>query len=130
MRFLCVYNKVSLFLLRLVITLPRLRSRVLRSVCLSVCVFCVCLSVCEHISETARRIFTNFCADPCSRGSVLLWRHCDMLCTSGFTDDVTFDRSGPYVDAWKAETLTYYTTSGVAIPGRSLMSMNALFYCC
>jgi len=37
-------------------------------------------------------------------------------------DDVTFGRSGPYGDAWKA--------SGVAILGRSLMSMNALlFYC-
>ena len=26
----------------------------------------------------------------CGRGSILLWRHCDMLCTSGFMDDVTF----------------------------------------
>jgi len=25
-----------------------------------------------------------------------------------FMDDVTFGRSGPYDDAWKAETLTYY----------------------
>ena len=24
------------------------------------------------------------------RGSVMLWRRCDMLCTSGFMDDVTF----------------------------------------
>ena len=47
-----------------------------------------------------------------------------MLCTSGFMDDVTFGRNGPYGDAWKAEPLT----CGVAIPGRSLMSMNALFY--
>ena len=31
-----------------------------------------------------------------------------MLCTSGFMDDVTFDRNGPYGDAWKAEPLTYY----------------------
>jgi len=38
-------------------------------------------------------------------------------------DDVMFARNG---DAWKAEPLTY-TTNGVAIPGRSLMSMNALF---
>jgi len=41
-----------------------------------------------------------------------------MLCTSGFMDDVTFGRSGMYGDAWKV--------SGVAIPGRSLVSMNAL----
>ena len=31
-----------------------------------------------------------------------------MLCTSGFMDDVTFGRSGPYGDARKAEPLTYY----------------------
>jgi len=40
-----------------------------------------------------------------------------MLCIFGFMDDVTFGRNdpnGPYGD------------SGVAIPGRSLMSMNAL----
>ena len=48
-------------------------------------------------------------------------------CTSDFMDDVTFGRSRPYGDAWKAEPLTYYHYSGVAIPGRSLMSMNALF---
>jgi len=36
------------------------------------------------------------------------WWHCDTLCTSGFMDDVTFSRSGPYGDAWKAEPLTYY----------------------
>jgi len=50
-----------------------------------------------------------------------------MLCTSGFTDDVTFGRNGPYGDTWKTEPLTYYHYSGVATPGRSLMSMNSLF---
>jgi len=76
----------------------------------------VCLRVCvrEHISGIAGPIFTKICLQiPCGRGSVLLWRRCDMLCTSGFVDDVTFDGS-----AWKAR--------GVAIPGRSLMSMNVL----
>ena len=34
----------------------------------------------------------------CGRGSVRLWRRCDMLCTSCFMDDVTFGRSGPYGD--------------------------------
>ena len=37
-----------------------------------------------------------------------------MLCTSGFMDDVTFGRSGPY------------GASGVATLGLSMMSMNAL----
>ena len=29
----------------------------------------------------------------CGRGSVLLWRRCDTLCTSGFVDDVTFSHT-------------------------------------
>ena len=60
------------------------------SVCAS-----VCLSVREHISGTAEPIRTKFCARiPCGRGSVLLRRRCATLCTSGFMDDVTFDRNG------------------------------------
>ena len=42
-------------------------------------------------------IFTKFCVQiPCGRGSVLLWRRCDMLCkiTSGLIDNVTFGRNG------------------------------------
>ena len=39
-----------------------------------------------------------------------------MLCTSGFMDDVTFGRS----------VAKYSAPSGVAIPGRSLMSLNTL----
>jgi len=31
-----------------------------------------------------------------ARGSVLLWQHCDTLCTSGFVDDVMFSHNGPY----------------------------------
>jgi len=54
------------------------------SVCVSVCV-----SVREHISGNTRPIFTNFFVNVTyGRGSVLLWRRCDMLCTSGFMDDV------------------------------------------
>ena len=80
----------------------------------------VCLSVCEHISGTARPIFTKFCVQiPRGRGSVLLWRRCDTLYTSGFMDDATFGRNGLYGDSWLARL-------GVAMPGRSLMSMNAL----
>ena len=57
----------------------------------------VCLSVFEHISGTAGPIFMKFCVRrACGRGSVLLWRRCATLCTSGFMDDVTFGRSGPY----------------------------------
>jgi len=51
----------------------------------------VCLSVHDHVSTTAGPIFTKFVVQiPCGRGSVLLWRRCDTLCTSSFMDDVTF----------------------------------------
>jgi len=55
----------------------------------SVCV-CVCRSAITY-SELTRPIFAKFCAPVThGRGSVLLWRRSDMLCTSGFTDDVIF----------------------------------------
>ena len=38
-----------------------------------------------------------------------------MLCTFGFMDDVSFGRSGPYGDAWKAESLTYYNVPLAAL---------------
>ena len=53
------------------------------SVCLSVC---VCLSVRDHISGTTRPNFTKsvvHVTDMYGRGSVLLWRRSDRLCTSG-----------------------------------------------
>jgi len=57
-----------------------------------VCVWvsvCVCLSVRDHLVGTKRPIFANFFAHVTyGRGSVLLWRRSDMLCTSGFMDDV------------------------------------------
>jgi len=45
---------------------------------------------------------------PYGHGSVFLWQHCDVLCTSGFMDDVMLNHSGLYGDAWNAEHLTYY----------------------
>ena len=64
-----------------------------------------------------------------------------MLCTSGFVDDVTFGRNGPYGETWRLLHREATTTSDVAIPGRNLMSMNAMdtqtqsvasniLYCC
>ena len=84
---------------------------------------CVCVSVSEHISETAELIFTKFCMRIShGRGSVLCWRCCDMLCTSGFM--ITFGSNGPYGDAWMRTA----TASCVAIAGQSMMSINALFH--
>ena len=65
---------------------------------------------------------------PCGRGSVLLCWRCDTLCTFGFMDDITFGRNERDSKTWRAHHhREATTTSGVAIPWRSLMSMNALF---
>ena len=48
----------------------------------------VCLSVREHIFGTTHSIFTIFMHVTHVRDSVLLWRRCDTLCTSGFMDDI------------------------------------------
>ena len=82
------------------------------------------LSVREHISITAGPIFVKLFAQipPC-RGSVLLWRRCATLRTSGFIDYVKFDCNGRDAETWKLQCAAT-AMSGVAIPGRSLMSMN------
>jgi len=59
----------------------------------------VCLSVCDHVSGTAGPIFTIFCADslwPWLRPPVAALRY--VMYTSGFMDDVTMGRNGPYGD--------------------------------
>ena len=57
----------------------------------------VCMSVHLHISKMSRPNFTNFSVRVTSgRGSVLLSWQCNMLCTSGFVDDVVLAHNGPY----------------------------------
>ena len=46
----------------------------------------ICTSAHDHISRTGSSHFTEF--PDCGRGSVLLWRRCDTLCTSGFVEVV------------------------------------------
>jgi len=48
----------------------------------------VCLYVRDHISENTHLIYIACYLH--GRGSVFRWRRCDMLCTSGFMDDVMF----------------------------------------
>jgi len=68
------------------------------SVCVCVCV-CVCLSVRDHIFGTTRPIFTKFSVHVTyGRGSVLLWRRSDMLCTSGFVCGVIFSHKPRLLD--------------------------------
>ena len=53
------------------------------------------LSVRSHISKTACPNFTKFSVRVTSRyGSVLFWRQCNTLCTSGFVADVMFSHNG------------------------------------
>jgi len=67
-------------------------------VCLCVCPS-VCLSVCLFVRPLARLEnhipnFTKFSVHvTCGSGSVLLWRQCTTLCTSGSVDDVTFSHN-------------------------------------
>jgi len=57
------------------------------SVCLSVCVFACPRSYFWNYTFDLHQIFVHVTY---GRGSVLLWRRSDTLCTSGFMDDVIF----------------------------------------
>jgi len=61
----------------------------------------VCLSVREHVTH--------------GRGSVLLWRRSDMLCTSGFMDDVIFAHKPGLLDVAAQLKHDAHTASGLAI---------------
>jgi len=72
--------------------------RVCMFVCLSVCMF-VCLSIClsARISQTPHdQTLRNFLY---TSTVTVAWsssdKHCDMLCTSGFVDDIMFAHSRP-----------------------------------
>ena len=69
------------------------------SVSLYVCV-CVCVLVCprSYLRNYTSDVQEIFCACYYGRGSVLLWRRSDMLCTSGFVDDVIFARKPRLLD--------------------------------
>ena len=82
-RFTSVFNKLSL--------VETFRFVVLRSIAIRVS---VCLYVCMYV-----RLFVYPLAHLniyCSHGSILLRRQRNMLCTSGFVDDVMFSHNGPY----------------------------------
>jgi len=57
----------------------------------------VCISVRSRISKTIWSNFIKFSMqlNNCDRNSVLLWRRCDMLRTSGLVDDVMFSHNEP-----------------------------------
>jgi len=81
----------------------------------SVCV-CVCVFVLDHIFGTTRPIFTKFFVHvACGCGSVLLRRHSDMLCTSGFMDDVIFAHKPRLLDVAAQLQLSAHAPLGLAI---------------
>ena len=51
------------------------------------CLF-VCLSA--RVTRKPHGRTSSFLHVACGRGSVLIWRRCVTLCTSGFTDNITF----------------------------------------
>ena len=95
------------------------------SVCLS-----VCLSVREHISGTAGPISTKFCVRiPCavaqpSSGNFALRYVLPVL----WMTVTTFGRNGRDAERWRL-TRAATAMNGVAVPGRSLVSMNDCLIC-
>jgi len=56
----------------------------------------VCLSA-SNLRNYVSDVYQIFVHVTYVRSSVLLYRRCDMLCTSGFMDEVVFAHNGPYV---------------------------------
>jgi len=76
-------------LLEIIVISPLEGCEVLRWACLYVCLS-LCLYVCSlaHLKNRTSK-FTKFSAHVnCGHGSVIFWRQCNTLCTSGFVDDV------------------------------------------
>jgi len=84
----------------------------------------VCMSIRSHISKLHYANLAKFSVRiDCGRGSILLLRQCNTLCTSGFVDDVmvAHNRSGKGYAIW------LLSDSPWAAPGQSLMSSSVLF---
>jgi len=81
------------------------------SVCLPVC---VCLSAIIS-SELHIRYSPFFVYATYGRGSVLLWRRSDTLCTSGFMDDVVFAHKPRLLDVAAQLMRSAHAALGLAI---------------
>ena len=83
----------------------------------SVCLYvCVCLSAIIIFFGTTRPIFNKvFVHVNYGRGSVILWRRSDMLCTSGFTDDVIFAHEPRLLDVVDQLKRSAHAALGLAI---------------
>jgi len=96
------------------------RCELLRSACTYVC---VCLLITSISQKPNVQTYQIFVACYLWRGSVLLWWRFDMLCNSGFVDDVTFAHNG---QARVPEKDSVILQRGGAATGGSLVSTIAL----
>ena len=92
-------------------------------VCLRICQ-CVCLSASISLEPLDRSSRNFMCGSPVAVVRSFSVCCCATLCTSGFMDDVTFGRNGRDAETRRLHRAAT-AMSGVAIPVRSLMSMNA-----
>ena len=77
---------------------------------------CACVFVCrDNIFGTIQPVFSNFRHVTYGRGSVLLRRRSDTLCTSGFMDDVMFAHKPRLFDVAAQLKRTTHTALGLAI---------------
>jgi len=76
----------------------------------------VCLSVRDHISGTTRTIFTKFFVHVTyGCGPVFLWQRNDMLCTSGFMDDVIFAHKPRLLDVVAQQKCSAHAALSLAL---------------
>ena len=86
-----------------------------RSIVMSVSVCeCVCLSaiISSQLTSDLHQIYVHVTY---GRGSVLLWRRSDTLCTSGFMDDVIFAHKPRLLDVAAQLKRSAHATLGLAI---------------
>ena len=83
----------------------------------------VCVCLCECAFVCPRSYLRNFTSDlhhffvhiTYGRGSVLLWRRSDTLCTSGFMDDVVFAHKPRLLDVAALPKRSAHAALGLAI---------------
>jgi len=70
----------------------------------------------DHIFETTRPIFTKICVHVTyGRGLVFFWRYSDMLCISGFMDDVIFAHMPRLLDVAAQLKRSAHAALGLAV---------------
>ena len=103
------------------------------SVCLSVCLsICLCVYPCVCQSAIiSPQLHVQSSPNVCvvhvtyGRGSVLLWRRSDTLCTSGFTDDVIFAPKPRFLDIAAQLKRSAHAALGLAVKCAQLFQFPA-----